>query len=97
MARLAIRATGDRSKRENVTTGDSAVLVRVNNKNILTHTIRISCVGDITTVSISEHTDSATSIVHHKCAGVHESVGAILQCTECSHVLFDTHSDTRRA
>lgn len=33
MARLAIRATGDRSKRENVTTGDNVVETNVYYKN----------------------------------------------------------------
>jgi uncharacterized protein YqfB (UPF0267 family) len=67
MARLAIRATGDRSKREHTITGDEVVHVRVYNKNTYTHTIRIAGSDDITLCTVSEHFASpfSTTIVHN--------------------------------
>ena len=87
MARLAIRATGDRSKRENTTTGDSTVLVRVFDGNMYTHTIRIATVGDSVAVSVSQHIASAHTTVHGPCDGKHKTIQHIAQCVGCCELM----------
>lgn len=54
MARLAIRATGDKSRRENVTTGNSVLETRIYHKNMQVLFVNFDIQHDILHINVGD-------------------------------------------
>lgn len=86
MARLAIRATGDRSKRETITTGNDCVYVDVIVGNKTVRHLKINEIGDVLQRSIEGGvtywpTYTRNGYEKHNCA--HNYCGDDGTCNAC--------------